>query len=277
MKPPDYLTSLLAIGSIAYSSIPTGVLKEWLNLKLVELEIKNQRRRLIVTDHNGLSQWCDANYPASDIDIDLEGQRAHNIAQKRNSKRGVATHLIQPILLRWFTSKPQVWPAQWTAEYGVVGVRSDRLTNLPWPEKWALLLVENWEPFYRSDYSLSDGTLVVIYLGGQVSDVTLQAIAQLAYSPSLGIHWGDYDWAGLQIYQRVHQLLPQVKLYVPSNIETLFARYGQYQLINQPIIIKETLPLDPQVQHVAALISQYNSGLEQEIVTPPSSEMFSPG
>lgn len=112
------------------------------------------------------------------------------------------------------------------------------------------------------------------YLGGNVSDVVLYAFSQINPKPERILHFGDYDWAGLKIFQRVQTILPKAKLYIPSNIEELLKKnYGNHKLVKSQLMNVDFN--NPEIQPVIDLIAQYNMGLEQEILEQPSEDDFS--
>jgi hypothetical protein len=199
----------------------------------------------------------------------VAGQRAANVARARNSKSGVATHVAQPLLLRWFGPEPAVRWAELTRSCGIVGVTSDRLATLDLPQHWTLLTVENWEPFLALDYAPQTRAIVAVFTGGNIAEATLQALAALRPTPARALHFGDYDWSGLAIYRRMQAALPQLSLYVPDDLAALFRDFAGHDLLlgQLPLVAQADDP--PELREVIALIAQHNAGLEQEIVSPP--------
>lgn len=63
--------------------------------------------------------------------------------------------------------------------------------------------------------------------------------------------------------------MPQIELYVPANLATLFRDFADHDLLvgQPPLAMREDDP--PELHTVVALIEQHNAGLEHEIVTPP--------
>jgi hypothetical protein len=266
VNPPAYLTALLETGSTAYSSVSGAVLRELESLDLVRIQTHKSRRHLVVTKPDAFADWLDAHYPPAPSNREALLRRAENITQSRNSKSGATTHDIQPVMLKWFGA-PDLEPVRLTAVYGLVAATSKRVVDLPWPDVWHLLLVENWESFYALDYPSVKTTIVAIYLAGQVPDVTLAALSRITPPPSTTRCFVDYDWSGLYIYARIRRYFPVLDLYLPPDLESLFAQYARHDLAtSQPLFLDD----DPATERVIRLIQQYNAGLEQEIVSPPS-------
>lgn len=265
MSRPAYLADLLETGSIAHSSVPKPVLRELKALDLVAVESHKFRRRVLVTNRNAFADWLAARYPSASPELSTLPSRAQNVARARSSKAGDTTHEVQPVLLKWFSNQ-DLEAARLTARYGLLAVTSNRVVDLPWPTAWRLLLVENWESFYTLDYPPVEAPLVAVYLGGHVAAVTLEALSSISPPPSRSLCFVDYDWTGLQIYARVRHYLPTIGLYLPPDLESLFARYARHELATeQPPFFDD----DPACEYVISLVQQYNAGLEQEIVLPP--------
>ncbi len=291
MKRPTWLNTLLEQGSVAYSRVKsrddTRLLADLTSLSLVKIDIKGRKRRIVITDSAQFAQWVEATHPVPVVPPGELRSRARNIVQRRTSKSGKTTHDVQPILLKWFPGSAPVLSnvegdilpasslyAQLTQEYGMVGITSDRLNRLQLPNEWWLLTVENWESFYPLSYPKPQRTILTVYLSGNVSDITLQALSQLNPAPARVLHFGDYDWAGLNIFQRLQAVFPQAGLYIPKNIEQLFQQHGDRELIENQTLPKQFDFKNPACQPVIKLIEQWNAGLEQEIVHPPSEEDF---
>jgi hypothetical protein len=274
MKRPHWISNLLEHGFVAYSQAKslTGqkVVSRLAALRLVKVEIQGSRRKIVVLESDQFQRWVEANYPLVDpVATAALPARSQNIARRRSSKAGQTTHDVQPVLLKWFESDPDAPLAQLTRQNGLVGLTSDRLHGLNLPQPWWLLTVENWESFYRLDYLEPTSSIMAVYLGGQVAEVTLTALAELTPPPERVLHFGDYDWAGLAIFQRVQAALPTASLYVPANIETLFQRHGNRKLIEDQAANARLSLRHSSCQAIIELIAQYNAGLEQEIVPQP--------
>ena len=79
-------------------------------------------------------------------------------------------------------------------------------------------------------------------------------------------HFGDYDFAGLNIFVNEYQkhLPDRAHLFVPKNLEHYFELYGNRELFyNQKINFKIDIQSDA-VKQVCNLINKYQKGLEQE-------------
>ncbi len=80
-------------------------------------------------------------------------------------------------------------------------------------------------------------------------------------------HFGDYDFAGLNIFVNEYQkhLGNRAKLFVPNNLEKYFELYGNRELFYNQDIKFEINNQDNAIKTVYNLINKYQKGLEQEV------------
>ncbi|MGE0083540.1 MAG: Wadjet anti-phage system protein JetD domain-containing protein [Desulfococcaceae bacterium] len=274
MKHPKWTVQLLETGAAPYSMLPQHVLSQLSTLNLVRIQCNKTRRNIEVVHREQFAEWVRANFPDTQTPEQNLLRRAENIFARRSSKSGQTTHDVQPVLFKCFAPDETNKYARLTEEYGMAGIMSDRLNCLHLPDSWYLLTVENWESFYPLTYPNPSQTIIIIYLDGNVANITLSALAGLKKSPECILHYGDYDWTGLTIFQRIQSVLPKAELYIPDDTEDLFRRYARRDLTERQKHNTGFNPEHPKCLPVTRLIEQYNGGLEQEIVTPPCEKDF---
>lgn len=270
MPPPAWMLRLVRDGSVPRSQVTSEsqwVLEQTVALGLTAEEVQGSRRRVVTRDRLALERWLAAAYPPA-VETVLPGRRAGNIARARRSKAGTSTHDVLSLLLRWYDPDSSALLAQLTDRFGLVGLTTDRIAELPLPATWTLLTIENWESFLAADYRGCTGTVVVVYTGGNIAGTTLQGLMNI-HPPQRAIHFGDYDWAGLAIYRRLRVAIPSVQLYIPDNITSLFAQFAEPALLKgqAPIVVRDDDPSS--LRTLVELITYHNAGLEQEIVPHP--------
>ena len=270
MTPPTWLTTLLEKQAVAHSAVNRKLLDELLTLELVVIQSHGTRRTVVVIDPQPLARWAAARYPDHGLDPDLLATRQGNIVRGGHSKAGRSSHAVLPFSFKWF-GDPEDSLSQLTKAFGMAAALTDRLANLSLPPGWRLLTIENWEPFHRADYSDQAEPVMVVYLGGNAPEILIEALKTLTPPPSRVLHFGDYDWDGLYIFQRLQTALPLARLYVPKNIELLFKRFGKRQLIDRQTPRAAFDRLNRDCLPIIQLIEQTNAGLEQEIVDLPVS------
>lgn len=279
MERPNWISKLLEQGYVAYSQVSSRAARQILTkltaMGLVKVEVQGSRRKIAVLDSDQFRRWVEANYPQVDPAATAAlPARSQNIARRRSSKTGQTTHDVQPVLLKWFGPDQGAPLARLTRQHGLVGLTSDRLNGLSLPQSWWLLTVENWESFYRLDYPEPTSLIVAAYLGGHVAEVTLTALAHMNPPPERALHYGDYDWTGLAIFQRLQAALPAARLYIPADIEALFQQHGNRTLIEAQAAHARRSYTHSDCHAIVELIAQYNAGLEQEIVPQPTETDF---
>ena len=268
MKRPNWLITLLEKGAVGHSSANPTVLKELMSLGLVVVQSAGMRRTVTVVDQTQFMHWVNTNYPECTVDPDMLLPRQRNIVHRGSSKSGKRSHETLPFLFKWFDSGNDRL-SRLTEEHGMVAVLTDKLHRLALPLRWRLLTIENWESFFRADYASASLPVMVAYLGGNVSDVILQALKRFDHPPEWVLHFGDYDWEGLYIFQRLHKIIPSARLFIPEDIDSLFREFGDRKLVERQKI-KAGFDLgNRQCLPVIQLIQETNSGLEQEIVDLP--------
>lgn len=127
-------------------------------------------------------------------------------------------------------------------------------------------VVENPEFFFDFERSgvVAD---TAILASGRMSARLIGWLASNALAQAQILHCGDYDPVGLAEYVRLKRAAGErARLYLPDNLETLFARYRNPSLVENSPAIKHKLGTsnDPDVLYVLELIKRFDGGLEQE-------------
>jgi hypothetical protein len=268
MKRPNWLTILLEKGSVGHSAANRKILNELITLEIVGIKTAGTRRTVIVNNPSQLTQWLRVRYPQHAIDPETLPTRQGNIIRSGSSKIGKRSHDVLPFHFKWFGCDSDPF-SRLSKAYGMAAVFTDRMVDLPIPAKWRLLTIENWEPFYRADYTGAPVAVMVAYLGGNVSDILINSLKTFSSSPERILHFGDYDWEGLYIFQRLLKAVPSAQLYIPENVETLFKQYGRRKFLEKQKRKAAFDMTNSSCLPVIKLIEQYNAGLEQEIVELP--------
>lgn len=237
-------------------------------MELVYVQSAGIRRTVTVANHPQFAHWMNTNFPEQQSDPDSLPTREGNIVRSSNSKIGKSSHEALSLQFKWFGRENDLL-TQLTRQYGMAAVLTDKLAALDLPAQWKLLAIENWEPFYRADYTLAPMPIMVIYLSGNVSDMTINALKMFRHPPESVLHFGDFDWEGLYIFQRLQKALPLARLYIPENIDDLFRKYGNRKLVEKQKIKAGFDLKNQRCLPVVKLIEETNFGLEQEIMDLP--------
>jgi hypothetical protein len=268
MNRPSWLITLMDKGAVAHSAANPKIFAELITLGIVAIKTAGIRRTLVASRPQQLRKWVNARYPDHGRVPDEAHVREGNIVRSGGSKAGGSAHGVLSFQFKWFGREDDLW-TQMTQIYGMAAVLTDRLAELILPATWRLLTVENWEPFFRADYSGALVPVMVVYLGGNASGSVMEALKTFSTPPEAVLHFGDYDWEGLYIFQRLQKMMPQARLYIPGNIETLFKQFGNRNLVENQKRKSLFDEKNSECLPVIKLIEQHNAGLEQEIVELP--------
>lgn len=94
-------------------------------------------------------------------------------------------------------------------------------------------------------------------------------IRWLSVIPNDYIHFGDFDFAGLNIYWNEYKksLLKRAVFLLPDGIEELICKYGNRETYNNQILQINTKVIDEKnVLALIEMIEKYKKGLEQEVL-----------
>jgi hypothetical protein len=138
-----------------------------------------------------------------------------------------------------------------SADITIVGIENPE--NFRWINRQQYLF-SNIKPLFVSRYPQS-----------QSKDL----LKWLAAIDNPYLHFGDFDFAGIGIYQNEFKkrLKKRAKFYVPDGIEALIRESGIKKRYNQQIINFDINTIEEEaILHLIALIHQYKKGLDQEIL-----------
>lgn len=199
--------------------------------------------------------------------------RAGAVARYRDSKKAQAGEGGFPLQLRahgpalWSDGVAQLDVQSATLTYGMsaILVREDD----SWKTAHPLYLVENLELFTASRLlpGIGEGGSV-LYYGGWVAEKIIKWLAFSPRCPAL-ILMADYDPVGLKNYQKLKAQVPQVRLYIPDNLDALFASYGTANRLtpqNRALLRGLLDEADGDCRRVIGLILERGEVLDQEIL-----------
>lgn len=244
------------------SLFETGVLIE---------ERSRAGKKVVVKNQATLDAFVQRYYPSG-----LEGSgdpltpRSRAVAEHRDSKKARETGPLV-ILLRGFGNcelhaGEEALPVAHLTE--LAGVAAVRLDDRQWSYSGVLTIVENLEVFWNIE-KLETGSQLALYAQGRLSSRILNWLSSPTMEQARIIHCGDYDPVGLDEFLRLKTACPErSELYLPSNLEELFLRYGKRELLpsNAAVLARLRKTEDNDVRQVVKLMDRYGVGLEQEIL-----------
>jgi hypothetical protein len=225
-------------------------------------------RRLSVRDHATLGAFIDQNFHDIPQNRRLP-ERVRGVQRFRDSKAFASDNPEIVQVRAWrdnvLTRNGAVIDA--VAETRVHSVFSFRLDPL-YTLHGSCALVEG--PVIFSCFEgLGLDVPLVMYGQGRLSTRLLEWLARQMEPRFSLLHLPDYDPVGLHDFERIrYSLGERVILYLPPNLESLFAKYSKRQLLEKPksqmLLGKLRRSNSVEVQKVVGLIDKYNAGLEQE-------------
>ncbi len=184
-------------------------------------------------------------------------------ARKIRSFTGFLVNCIEPVDVQMndmpFPLIPQKGVFTYIADY----------TNFSVAEDVTIIGIENAENFNNLDQQ------AYLFTGIKALFVTRypyssDLVKWLQSIPNSYIHFGDYDFAGLNIFLNEYHrhFEDKASYFIPDNIEALFEQYGNRDLYNN----QNSFELEPShsaydtLKPIIDLLHKHKKGLEQEIL-----------
>ncbi len=131
-----------------------------------------------------------------------------------------------------------------------------------------MALIEGPEVFLDFERTGIKADIAILY-NGRISNRMIEWLASPEMAKASFLHCPDYDPVGLDEFARAERALGnRVRLYIPENIEELFAASRNVKIIEDNAAIKYRLAANPnnQIQQILRLIDRHGVGLEQEAI-----------
>lgn len=138
------------------------------------------------------------------------------------------------------------------------------------PEDVVIVGIENPENFRYIELQkeLFQG-LTPLFVSRYPQSQHKDLIDWLGNIPNRYLHFGDFDLAGILIYQQEYKkyLGERASLFVPILVEDLLPRYGNRELYDKQLPSASRISMEEEnVKQLVDLIHRYHKGLEQEIL-----------
>lgn len=148
--------------------------------------------------------------------------------------------------------------------------------TLSLPEDVTVVMIENSENFLKIE------TQLPLFQGLKCFFVSFYPREQHSYfiewlqkQPNNYVHYGDFDFAGIHIYQSQYKkyVSGESRYLVPSGLLPLFRQYGKRELYNNQLFLQALIKADePGISELLEIIKREHKGLEQEIFNDLFSE-----
>jgi hypothetical protein len=271
----EKLIAMLNGEKIPFSKVKHSVVDSMIDNGILKKQIQGRSKALIyLTNRNGLSAYLKNHFGIDDLEAYVEGfqradlSRADAIEIASNSKlksirtfKGFLVNCFQSVECilnkRQITIEPQEGAFTFIYDYEhffpsdkitIVGIENpENFRNIQKQKK----LFENIQPLFISRYP-------------QTKDL----VRWLQKIPNNYLHFGDFDFSGLNIYFNEYKkhLKDKANFFLPPDIERLLeSRGNRDNYNNQAILFDRNQIKEENVLALLKLIEKYRKGLEQEI------------
>jgi len=198
-----------------------------------------------------------------------EQSRAGNVLASGDSKlqtirtfKGFLVNSYQPVAAMLGGNPVMIHPAPGTYTY------IHEYENFVPDQAVSIVGIENPENFrliHQQQYLFADIQPLFVSRYPQSNDL----VKWLAAIPNPYLHFGDLDFAGINIYQHEFkkQLGSKASFFVPPHTEALLQKFGNKELFNRQYnpLINYQENTEASIQQLLQLILQYKKVLEQEV------------
>lgn len=268
--------------------VPLSRLKARIFQQLIQEQVLLRQKEShgwnIYTDHpQSLLNYLYNHYIRCTLDEYIErGQaapsRSNNIRMSGDSKlketelwQGFYFKVSEPIHAQW-----QGKPLTLLPYPEGIPVFMPQPETLSLPEDVTVVMIENSENFLKIE------TQLPLFQGLKCFFVSFYPREQHSYfiewlqkQPNNYVHYGDFDFAGIHIYQSQYKKYAsgESRYLVPSGLLPLFRRYGKRALYNNQLSLQALIKADePGISELLEIIKREHKGLEQEIFNDLFSE-----
>lgn len=268
--------------------VPLSRLKARIFQQLIQEQVLLRQKEShgwnIYTDHpQSLLNYLYNHYIRCTLDEYIErGQaapsRSNNIRMSGDSKlketelwQGFYFKVSEPIHAQW-----QGRPLTLLPYPEGIPVFMPQPETLSLPEEVTVVMIENSENFLKIE------TQLPLFQGLKCFFVSFYPREQHSYfiewlqkQPNNYVHYGDFDFAGIHIYQSQYKkyVSGESRYLVPSGLLPLFRRYGKRELYNNQLSLQALIKADePGISELLEIIKREHKGLEQEIFNDLFSE-----
>lgn len=268
--------------------VPLSRLKARIFQQLIQEQVLLRQKEShgwnVYTDHpQSLLNYLYNHYIRCTLDEYIErGQaapsRSNNIRMSGDSKlketelwQGFYFKVSEPIHAQW-----QGKPLTLLPYPEGIPVFMPQPETLSLPEEVTVVMIENSENFLKIE------TQLPLFQGLKCFFVSFYPREQHSYfiewlqkQPNNYVHYGDFDFAGIHIYQSQYKkyVSGESRYLVPSGLLPLFRRYGKRALYNNQLSLQALIKADePGISELLEIIKREHKGLEQEIFNDLFSE-----
>lgn len=257
------------------SALKSNIIDELISDGALQKIIKGKRSAIIqCIDFNKVQNYLANFYGIAHLydyikALERESNKAELVTVASNSKvkatrsmEGFLVNVIEPIEICINNTKTILQPVE-----GIAAFVSD-IKNLKIAKDVVIVGVENPYSFInisKQKQYFNGKKYLFVSRYPQSKDI----IKWLKDIPNEYLHFGDFDFAGINIYYNefMKHLGDRASFFVPENIESLMIKYGNRNLFtNQKLQYRASQIKESNVIELITFIYKYGKGLEQEVL-----------
>jgi hypothetical protein len=250
-------------GQVARSQVPRKLLKSEIFHSLTAAGILGVERKgagqvIRVLEPEDFQVFLDRTFPGRKTAVVNDG--VGNVLRYRNSK-GAQKDAIGIVLLRGngsvILNGKTFDLAKATRHFGCAACLQPAL------QAPKVCLVENLDTFMQANTLLGD-QYTYLHTYGRLGGRTFNALEAEEI-----LHFGDFDYTGLDEFLRLKERFPLTKLHLPDNLETFWHYYSRPLKTGAVTTRRLRNSKHPDVLRVLKLLSETNRFLEQQALFLP--------
>jgi len=256
----DFYKKLRDIGSVSKSNVPKTIqisseFQSLISSSIVEESFKGRGVSYSISKTEQFDNFFHNKFPNADIEIVTEIDNQKKFRDTKATK-------IEKDRIVFIRGKKEVIAngikvnlSERTKEFDLFTIILESL------QAKRICFVENLEPFLNAEKLLGDEYVYIHFYGRFPREEVLRKIQCNEY-----IHFGDYDFVGLNEYIRATKVFKNCSLYVPDNYEELFKSYAIGRKSKDTIYKDVEKSRDKQVVKIREQLKAQNKFLEQQVI-----------
>lgn len=206
--------------------------------------------------------------------------RTDNVYLTGNSKNKDTERVFQGFLFK-VTEPIQ---ARWKGKEHILTPANGLPVFMPYPDSFKLpeditiVLVENSENFCMIENQIElFGEMKCFFVPYYPREHYKYFTEWLQKQPNNYVHYGDFDFAGIHIYQSQYKkyVTGKSEYLVPKTCFRLFKRFGKKELYDNQLNLLDRLDIDePGIRKLIQTIQSEHKGLEQEVYNKDEYKTF---
>jgi hypothetical protein len=272
----EKLLQLIDGNQIPASLIKHTLIDELISEGIILEQYSGRTKRLLyITDNTAMSNWLYNRFQINDLAAYIDtlkntGSTRADLVLAANDSKAKAKRTFKGFLVNCYVPIEAMLngePIVINPTPGTFQFIYDFETFIPAPDV-VIVGVENAENFRwveKQQYLFPN--IKPLFISRYPQEQSKDAIRWLQSLPNNYLHFGDFDFAGINIYLQEYNryLHTRAAFFIPSNIELLIEKYGNKDLYDQQKLNDIVISEEP-LWELVVLLNKHKKGLEQEVL-----------